>query len=40
MSFRKLALLLLPFMALNIISGVAVAGIDAGKVNFYIKIGI
>lgn len=32
MKFRKYTLLIVPFLALNIISGVAVAGIDAGKV--------
>ena len=34
MSFRNKALFLIPFLALNILSGVTVAGIDAGKVKY------
>jgi len=33
MKFRNRAVFVLPFIALNIFSGVAVAGIDAGKVK-------
>jgi hypothetical protein len=32
MRFRGKAIFIIPFVALNIFSGVAVAGIDAGKV--------
>jgi heme A synthase len=34
MKFRNKAVLILPFIAFNILSGVTVAGIDAGKVKF------
>ena len=37
MKFRKFTLLILPFLAFNIVSGVAVAGIDAGKVKSMIN---
>ncbi len=33
---RKMAIALIHFVALNLISGVFVAGIDAGKVNIFI----
>jgi len=33
MKFRNKAIYVIPFIALNIFSGVAVAGIDAGKVK-------
>ena len=32
MNFRRKIIFLIPFIALNIFSGVTVAGIDAGKV--------
>jgi len=35
MKFRRFTLLILPFLAFNIVSGVAVAGIDAGKVKYF-----
>jgi heme a synthase len=34
--FRGRAIWVLPLVALNVVSGVAVAGIDAGKVCFYL----
>ena len=38
MNYRKKVLLIIPFVIFNIFSGVALAGIDAGKVYFILKV--